>query len=183
MGFGHGHGHSLPASGTAAYAYRRRMGVVLGIIVSITVVQAVGAWLSGSMALLADAAHSLTDGTGVAVALLATIIAANFFTPEGGSDAEGLIKTYASFALAFFFRPIGLRVTTPRRQRREHRIAAAQGCPNRVVDVQADFILALAHTVRLAAEVRQVGDPNDSVERDVFVINDNDWGVHERKQL
>ncbi|MGP3998834.1 MFS transporter [Streptomyces sp. 8N706] len=37
----------------------------------------------------------------------ATIIAANFFTPEGGSDAEGLIKTYASFALAFFFRPVG----------------------------------------------------------------------------
>ncbi|NDL58771.1 cation diffusion facilitator family transporter [Phytoactinopolyspora mesophila] len=74
MGFGHGHG--APASGTAAYAYRRRMAVVLGIIVSITLVQAVGAWLSGSMALLADAAHSLTDGTGVAVALLATLIAA-----------------------------------------------------------------------------------------------------------
>ncbi|MCX4820587.1 MFS transporter [Streptomyces sp. NBC_01142] len=37
----------------------------------------------------------------------ATIIAANFFTPEGASDAEGLVKTYASFALAFFFRPIG----------------------------------------------------------------------------
>ncbi|MFH8366713.1 MFS transporter [Streptomyces sp. NPDC018031] len=37
----------------------------------------------------------------------ATIIAANFFTPEGGSEAEGLIKTYASFAVAFFFRPLG----------------------------------------------------------------------------
>lgn len=37
----------------------------------------------------------------------ATIIAANFFTPEGASDVEGLVKTYASFALAFFFRPIG----------------------------------------------------------------------------
>ncbi|MDG9715435.1 MFS transporter [Streptomyces sp. DH24] len=40
----------------------------------------------------------------------ATIIAANFFTPDGGSDAEGLVKTYASFALAFFFRPIGAAV-------------------------------------------------------------------------
>lgn len=38
---------------------------------------------------------------------LATIIAANFFTPTGGSAVEALIKTYASFALAFFFRPIG----------------------------------------------------------------------------
>ncbi|MGY1454014.1 MFS transporter [Streptomyces sp. SS8] len=37
----------------------------------------------------------------------ATIIAARFFTPEGGSDVEALVKTYASFALAFFFRPVG----------------------------------------------------------------------------
>ncbi|WP_166356038.1 cation diffusion facilitator family transporter [Phytoactinopolyspora limicola] len=76
MGFGHGHGHAGPTTGTAGYAYRKRMAVVLGIIVAITAVQVVGAWLSGSMALLADAAHSLTDGTGVAVALIATIIAA-----------------------------------------------------------------------------------------------------------
>nr|WP_244283344.1 MFS transporter [Streptomyces flavidovirens] len=40
----------------------------------------------------------------------ATIIAAHFFTPEGGSGVEGLIKTYASFALAFFFRPVGAAV-------------------------------------------------------------------------
>lgn len=38
---------------------------------------------------------------------LATIIAANFFTADGGSALEALIKTYASFALAFFFRPVG----------------------------------------------------------------------------
>ncbi|WP_060882661.1 MFS transporter [Streptomyces caniscabiei] len=37
----------------------------------------------------------------------ATIIAARFFTPEGGGEAEGLVRTYASFALAFFFRPVG----------------------------------------------------------------------------
>ncbi|GAA1510831.1 MFS transporter [Streptomyces albidochromogenes] len=37
----------------------------------------------------------------------ATVIAAHFFTPEGGSEVEGLVKTYASFALAFFFRPVG----------------------------------------------------------------------------
>ncbi|MFJ2743847.1 MFS transporter [Streptomyces sp. NPDC087440] len=44
----------------------------------------------------------------------ATVIAANFFTPEstpeGGGDAEALVKTYASFALAFFFRPVGAAV-------------------------------------------------------------------------
>ncbi|WFB11154.1 MFS transporter [Streptomyces sp. LX-29] len=37
----------------------------------------------------------------------ATIIAGTFFTPTGGSPSEGLIRTYASFAVAFFFRPVG----------------------------------------------------------------------------
>ncbi|WP_219463001.1 MFS transporter [Nonomuraea rhizosphaerae] len=37
----------------------------------------------------------------------ATVIAANFFTPDGATDVEALVKTYASFALAFFFRPLG----------------------------------------------------------------------------
>ncbi|QKV97382.1 MFS transporter [Streptomyces sp. NA02950] len=40
----------------------------------------------------------------------ATVIAANFFTPDGASELEGLVKTYASFGLAFFFRPIGAAV-------------------------------------------------------------------------
>ncbi|MFJ3715108.1 MFS transporter [Streptomyces sp. NPDC090057] len=38
---------------------------------------------------------------------LATVLAERFFTPAGGSAAEGLVRTYASFALAFFFRPLG----------------------------------------------------------------------------
>ena len=37
----------------------------------------------------------------------ATIIAANFFAAEGASDLEALTKAYASFAIAFFFRPVG----------------------------------------------------------------------------
>lgn len=42
-----------------------------------------------------------------AYGFFATVIAANFFSSTLTSDAESLIKTYASFALAFFFRPIG----------------------------------------------------------------------------
>ncbi|OXY94818.1 MFS transporter [Streptomyces diastatochromogenes] len=38
---------------------------------------------------------------------LATVLAERFFTPMGGSPAEGLVRTYVSFALAFFFRPLG----------------------------------------------------------------------------
>ncbi|MFE0514709.1 MFS transporter [Streptomyces sp. NPDC058964] len=37
----------------------------------------------------------------------ATVVAQRFFTPEGGGAVEGLVKAYASFALAFFFRPVG----------------------------------------------------------------------------
>ncbi|MFJ2609050.1 MFS transporter [Streptomyces sp. NPDC087425] len=37
----------------------------------------------------------------------ATVIAERFFTPEGGGAAEALVRTYASFGLAFFFRPVG----------------------------------------------------------------------------
>ncbi|MFF4313151.1 MFS transporter [Streptomyces sp. NPDC001507] len=38
---------------------------------------------------------------------VATVVADRFFTPAGGSAAEGLVRTYASFGLAFFFRPLG----------------------------------------------------------------------------
>ncbi|KUH37940.1 MULTISPECIES: MFS transporter [Streptomyces] len=38
---------------------------------------------------------------------LATVVARNFFTPDGGDGAEALVRTYAAFALAFFFRPVG----------------------------------------------------------------------------
>jgi MFS family permease len=37
----------------------------------------------------------------------ATILASNFFATTGSSPVEDLVKTYASFALAFFFRPVG----------------------------------------------------------------------------
>ncbi|MFC9694647.1 MFS transporter [Kribbella sp. NPDC056951] len=45
-----------------------------------------------------------------AYGFFATVIAANFFSTTATSDAESLIKTYASFALAFFFRPIGAAI-------------------------------------------------------------------------
>lgn len=38
---------------------------------------------------------------------LATIIAGNFFKIEGESEISSLILTYASFAISFFFRPLG----------------------------------------------------------------------------
>ncbi|MFB6614097.1 MFS transporter [Streptomyces sp. NPDC056367] len=37
----------------------------------------------------------------------ATVIAARFFTPDGGDRGQALVATYAAFAIAFFFRPLG----------------------------------------------------------------------------
>ncbi|MEU1799900.1 MFS transporter [Streptomyces sp. NPDC019937] len=62
-------------------------------------------------ALVAGSAGNLIEWYEFGVyGFFATVIAANFFTPEGGSALEGLVKTYASFGLAFFFRPIGAAV-------------------------------------------------------------------------
>jgi cobalt-zinc-cadmium efflux system protein len=68
MGVGHGH-----AAGRAEDRSRLRLVlVVTGVVV---VVELVGAWLSGSLALLADAGHMVTDGAAVALALSASYVA------------------------------------------------------------------------------------------------------------
>jgi cation diffusion facilitator family transporter len=60
---------------TAAGAHRNRLLLALIIAFGVLVVQLVGAWLSGSLALLADAGHVLADAGGVALALVATTLA------------------------------------------------------------------------------------------------------------
>jgi cobalt-zinc-cadmium efflux system protein len=70
MGAGHGHGH---AAGRAVD--RSRLTVVLALTVSVVVVELVGAWVSGSLALLADAGHMVTDAASVAVTLSASYVA------------------------------------------------------------------------------------------------------------
>ncbi|PDP86951.1 cation transporter [Glycomyces fuscus] len=74
MGLGHGHDHGHGA--TAGAANSRRLAVVLGMMLVVAVVQVLGAAFSGSLALLADAGHTVTDSFGVALALVAVWIAA-----------------------------------------------------------------------------------------------------------
>ncbi|HET6168065.1 MAG TPA: cation diffusion facilitator family transporter [Marmoricola sp.] len=74
MGTGHGHDHvSAHASGRAAD--RRRLLLVLLVTVTVVVVEVVGAVVSGSLALLADAGHMLTDAAGIVIALSASLLA------------------------------------------------------------------------------------------------------------
>jgi cobalt-zinc-cadmium efflux system protein len=79
---GHDHGAPTATSGTLSGRYRNRLLWTIGISASITVIQVVGALLSGSLALLADAAHSLTDAVGVSLALGAVTLAQRAPTPR-----------------------------------------------------------------------------------------------------
>ena len=54
---------------------RTRLAVVLGITVTVLLAEVVGAVLSGSLALLADAGHVLTDVAGLVLALGAAVLA------------------------------------------------------------------------------------------------------------
>ena len=78
MGAGHSHhGH------TAGRAQdRSRLRLVLLVTVVVVVVELVGAWLSHSLALLADAGHMLTDAAGLVVALSASLVATLPATPR-----------------------------------------------------------------------------------------------------
>ncbi|MDP2774299.1 MAG: cation diffusion facilitator family transporter [Nocardioides sp.] len=72
MGHGHSHGHGH-AAGRAAD--RSRLRWVLAITGSVLVVELVGAYLTGSLALLADAGHMATDAGAVVLALGASYVA------------------------------------------------------------------------------------------------------------
>jgi cobalt-zinc-cadmium efflux system protein len=72
------HDHKL----SSAAAQRGRLVAVFAITLAVLVVELVGAALSGSLALLADAGHVLADGAGIGLALLAIRFAVRPATPQ-----------------------------------------------------------------------------------------------------
>ena len=76
---GHDHDHGIR---DAARDHRGPLAVVLAISGAILVAEVVGAVLSGSLALLADAGHMLTDVAGLSLALVAATLALRPATPE-----------------------------------------------------------------------------------------------------
>lgn len=75
---------------TATGAHRHRLAVVLVLTVCVAVGEAFGAWLSGSLALLADAGHLVLDAAGVTLALVAARLA---MRPSSGHRTFGLQRT------------------------------------------------------------------------------------------
>src|SRR5919107_2022940 len=74
----HGHDHTAAARD----GNRRALAVVLALTASFTVVEIIGGLLTGSLALLADAGHMLSDNFSLAVALFAAWLAGRPATPE-----------------------------------------------------------------------------------------------------
>jgi cobalt-zinc-cadmium efflux system protein len=70
------HDHAGEGAGIRGASNRRLLALSLGITTVVMVVQIVGAILSGSLALLADAAHVFTDAAALVVALVASAVAA-----------------------------------------------------------------------------------------------------------
>ena len=82
-GTGHRHGpardrdheraHQAGAHGAGQSV--RRLGASLGLTALVMVAEAVGGWISGSLALLSDAAHMLTDAGALGLAVVAAVLA------------------------------------------------------------------------------------------------------------
>ncbi|MEU1282256.1 cation diffusion facilitator family transporter [Streptomyces sp. NPDC005805] len=98
MGAGHDHGHTYgPPSGTASAAHAGRLRVAFAITLGVMVLEIVGGVLSGSLALIADAAHMATDALGLGMALLAIHFANR---PPSGNRTFGLARAEILAALA-----------------------------------------------------------------------------------
>jgi len=95
VGHGHGHGHA-PAS--ASGRHTRALAISCGVLAAFTVLEVVVGLITGSLALLSDAGHMLTDVLGVGMAL-ATVLIVNRRTPNR-RHTFGLYRAEVLAALA-----------------------------------------------------------------------------------
>ncbi len=74
--------HGGGTTGTAAAQHAGKLGWALALTATYMIAEVIGGLITGSLALLADAAHMLTDVGGLALALLAIRFAAREATPQ-----------------------------------------------------------------------------------------------------
>lgn len=82
MGAGHSHHHGPCHHHGGSDRNRRRLALTLGLVALYMVAEVVGGLLSGSLALLADAGHMLSDAAALALSLFAIWIAQRPPTPR-----------------------------------------------------------------------------------------------------
>lgn len=90
----HDHAH---AHGIRGASNRRLLTVSLALTATVMLVQVVGALLTGSLALLADAAHMFTDASALVIALVASVVASR---PANDRNTYGYQRAEVFGALA-----------------------------------------------------------------------------------
>jgi cobalt-zinc-cadmium efflux system protein len=101
---GHSHLHGLTATGR----HRRALTVVLALTTLIAIAEVIGALITGSLVLIADAAHMTADAAGVGLSLLAAYFAARPATARrtfGYARAEilaAMVNAVLLFGMAVF---------------------------------------------------------------------------------
>ena len=100
----HAHGSRLTLTGE----HSKSLLIVMLITISVAIAEAVGAWVSGALVLLADAAHMAADAGGVGLSLLAVLFATRPATLRrtfGYARAEilaAMVNAVVLFALSAF---------------------------------------------------------------------------------
>ena len=69
-----GHSHAGGAAGTVTGHYRRALIAVMTLSTLVAVAEIIGALITGSLVLLADAAHMAADAAGLGLSLLAAYV-------------------------------------------------------------------------------------------------------------
>jgi len=94
----HEHDHAPPASGAGT---RRALVIALLLTGGFAVVEAVGGWMSGSLALLSDAGHMITDAAALGLALFADAVSRRP-PSKRASYGYGRAEVLAAFVNAIF---------------------------------------------------------------------------------
>ena len=71
MSGGHSHSPRAGSTGSAAAQHKRPLAIAFGLTAAFMVAEVVGGLVTGSLALLSDAAHMATDVLGLGLALAA----------------------------------------------------------------------------------------------------------------
>ncbi|MDG4798806.1 cation diffusion facilitator family transporter [Micromonospora sp. WMMD1082] len=95
MGAGHDHGQQVLRAGEK---HRGRLWAAFALLAVFMLVEAVGAWVTGSLALLSDAGHMFTDVLGIGMALAAITAASR--ASRDGQRTFGLYRMEVLAALA-----------------------------------------------------------------------------------
>jgi len=72
---GHDHDDEHPHAPRPGEGTRRALGIALALTAGFAVVEAIGGWMAGSLALLSDAGHMVTDAGALGLALFADTVA------------------------------------------------------------------------------------------------------------